>query len=553
MKLRYYQQEAKDAVIDELIFNNRHSTLLVMATASGKTVTFGHLVKDYILAGKRVLILAHREELIQQAHDRITDITGLNTFEISVEKAGEHASLFARCIIASVQTLKGERLRFWRRNHFSLIIIDEAHHTPANTYLEIIDHFNTAKVLGVTATPKRLDKKGLGQIYDSVAYVYTLQQGIKDGYLSKIIRKQVIVQNLNLGNVRKVRGDFSESDLEKELIKKPTLYEIAKPTVELAENRPTIVFCVTVAHAKELSEVINVIKPNSSAYLSAKDTMEYRRQVLEDFRQGKIQFLCNCLLFTEGVDLPFVSCIACARPTQSETMYMQFIGRGLRILEGKENCLIIDFTDNSTKYNLITSENILEDIDDGDEIVAIKPKIIIPKEEEIQAPEDLEIEPKRNEDLDFEKERASTKQEVRFSVREIDSFKLLGIFIVPKLGGIPPSQKQKDYIQRHGLWNDNLTKRQAAMICQKISERLKQGYCTPSQAKLLAQFGFNPNYTFEQANAIIDALKANGWRLNKELEDRKAWDQLENKIEQKTGQKPSARMKRLIEHQRKNF
>jgi superfamily II DNA or RNA helicase len=532
MQLRYYQIEAKDSVIDELIYQNRHSTLLVMATASGKTVTFAHIIKDYINAGKRVLVLAHREELIQQAHNTISDITGLNNFEISIEKSHENASLFSRVVIASVQSLKGERLRFWRKEHFSLIIIDEAHHTPAEGYLKIIEHFNKAKILGVTATPKRLDKKGLGQIYDSVAYIYDINRGIKDGYLSKVIRKQVIVEHLDLSKVRKIKGDFKESDLEKEMVKKPTLYEVAKPIVELSENRPTIVFCVTVEHAKQLSEILNVIKPESSKYLSAKDDLDTRREVLEEFRSGKIQYLCNCLLFTEGVDLPFVSCIACARPTQSETMYTQFIGRGLRICEGKDNCLVIDFTDNSARYNLVTVSDILEDEDD--EPVGIIPKVFIPKEEdkeEIKEKEQQQDEENGPTDLDLEKQRALQNQQVRFQVKHIDPFQVVGIYITkPKLGGIPPTEKQKAFIERHGLWRDTLTRRQASMICQKISERLRQGICSPGQARILAQFGFNPNYSRTQAELIISELKNNGWKLTKELENKASWE----KVEQKT-------------------
>jgi len=545
MQLRYYQKEAKDSILDELIYQDRHSTLLVMATASGKTITFSHVINEFIKAGKRVLVLAHRDELIQQAHDKICDVTGLN-FEVSIEKANEHANLFSRIVIASVQSLKGERLRFWRREHFSLIVIDEAHHTVADGYLKIIAHFDKAKVLGVTATPKRLDKKGLGQIYDSIAYVYTLQQGIKDGFLSPIIRKQIIVEHLDLSKVRRVRGDFVESDLEKQLVQKPTLYEVAKPTIELSENRPSLVFCVTVDHAKQLCEVLNTIKPNSSDYLYAKDTPQRRKMVLERFRKFEIQYLVNCLLFTEGVDLPFVQCIVCARPTQSESMYSQFIGRGLRICEGKENCLILDFTDNSDKYNLATSENLLGEEDE--EEVKIREQVFIPKEEEIQVPENGEPKENINDDLEKEKQRALTQERVNFKIKQVDPFGIIGIYIKhPKLGGIPPTQKQKDYIEKHGLWRDDLTRRQASMICQKISERIKQGYCSPGQARILAQFGFNPNYSRDQANVIIIELKNNHWHLTKELEKQKSWDLTTNKVQNKLGKNLSQTTKRLIE------
>lgn len=528
-ELRYYQKEAEDRVMDELILLKRHSTLLIMATASGKTVTFAHIANAFVKAGKRVLIIAHREELISQAVRTLIEVTGLNDgFQISVEKANENASLFSRIVVASVQTLKGERLTWWRRNHFQLIIIDEAHHTAAESYLKIIERFNEAKVLGVTATPDRLDKKGLGQIYDSIAYVYDVFQGIKDGFLSPIISKEVRIHSLDLSKVRKIRGDYSESDLEKELITKPSLYEVAKPTVELSGDRPTIVFGVTVAHARELCEVINTIKPFSADYLHGKDTPERRAEVLQNFREGKIQYLCNCLLFTEGVDLPFVSCIACARPTTSRAMYCQFIGRGMRICDGKENCLIIDFTDNSSSHKLVCTVDVLAAEDE--EEVRIKE---FKMEEVKDLPEfSGNIEDKEEDDIkeiDVERRRALEQEEVRFKVRILDPFAILGINIKrPKIthGGIPPTQNQKDYIAKHGLWREDLTRRQAALICQKISERLKKGLCTPSQARLLSQYGFNPNYTRVQADAIITEIKRNNWKISPELKAKQATEQM---------------------------
>lgn len=507
MQLRYYQNEAADAVFDRLYYQGDKSTLLVMATGSGKTVIFSEIIKRILpyleKTGKKACVLAHRTELIKQAVEKIKFATGLGPMDVTVEQANSFGGDFSTVMVASVQTLKGERLERFRKDEFALIIVDEAHHAIAEGYQNIIKHFSSAKVLGVTATPDRLDKKGLGSIFDSVAYVYEVVDGIRDGFLSPIRSRMVVVHSLDLSKVRKIAGDFSEKDLERELTTKPTLWEIAKPTIELAEDRPTLVFGVTVNHARDLAAVINQAKPDSADYLSGYTDRSTRNATIERFRNGEIQFLVNCLLFTEGVDLPFVSCISCARPTQSRALYSQIIGRGMRLHPGKEDCLIIDFTDNSVAHKLVCSLDVLNPCEDQE----VRRQAISKLEKEAADPAKILEE---TEDLIAEKQKAEEKQDVRFKVREVDPFTAIGIELKRSFGGIPPTPRQRDYLIRHGLYKPELTNRQAGLIISKIKQRQILRQCTPRQARILAKNGLNPNMEFDQASIEITKLMDNG-------------------------------------------
>jgi superfamily II DNA or RNA helicase len=337
LTLRPYQAEAKEAILDELLIERKRSTLTVMATGTGKTPVFCSVAGDYVDAGKKVLILAHRGELLNQCYETIPKFTDINHMLIHYEKAGNFATTASKVVLATVQTLKGERLERFHPDVFGLVIVDESHHIVAPNYRSVINHFANAKILGVTATPDRLDKQGLGDIFDSVAYVYDIIDGIRDGWLSPITSRMVVLHSFSLSGIKSIKDDLSKKDLENELIKKPTLWEIAKPTLELSGDRPTLIFGPTVRYAKQLANILNIARPGCADYLTGKDKEERRYEVVNNLRTGKIQFLVNCLLYTEGMDLPFVSCIVCARPTRSRALYSQMVGRGTRIFEGKKD------------------------------------------------------------------------------------------------------------------------------------------------------------------------------------------------------------------------
>ena len=237
MELRPYQSEAKAAIFEEW-GKGVLKTLLVLPTGCGKTIVFAKVAEDCVRRGDRVLILAHRGELLDQAADKIAKTTKLGC---ATEKAGQSClGSWFRIVVGSVQTLMREkRLGQFPADYFNTIIIDEAHHCISDSYRKILDHFDKARVLGVTATPDRGDMQNLGQVFDSLAYEYTLPKAIKAGYLSPI-KALTIPLKLDLSGVAMQSGDFKAGDIATAL--DPYLYQIADEMEKYCKERKTVVF-----------------------------------------------------------------------------------------------------------------------------------------------------------------------------------------------------------------------------------------------------------------------------------------------------------------------
>lgn len=301
------------------------------------------------------------------------------------------------------------RMQKFDPTQFGLIIIDEAHHAIADTYTRLIRYFRSknpnCKIVGPTATPDRADEEALGQVFESVAYEYNLPQPIYDGWLTPIEQQFIIIEDLNLANVRTTAGDLSSGDLEREMLAEKVLHKVTTPLVEIAcglemgtidwlikENRlhdltsmcskqePTLVHCVDVAHAERTTEIINRYVPDSACCIVGTTPKNLRRDWLKRFEEGQFQFLLSCGVFLEGTDLPNVSIVGMARPTKSRALYSQMIGRGLRPISGlvdgvptaeercrliaeskKPACVVVDFVGNSGRHKLISSADILGD------------------------------------------------------------------------------------------------------------------------------------------------------------------------------------------------
>ena len=237
MELRPYQEQAKQA-IQQQWSDGIQKTLLVLPTGTGKTIVFSKLSEDCVRDGERVLILAHRGELLDQAADKMDKATGL---KCAVEKADDSSlNSWYRVVVGSVQSLMREkRLSQFRPDHFNTIIVDEAHHCLSDSYQRVLSYFGDAKVLGVTATPDRGDMRNLGQYFESLAFEYTLPKAIKDGYLSPI-KAQTIPLKLDLTGVGQQAGDFKTADLGTAL--DPYLYQIADEMAKVCMDRKTVVF-----------------------------------------------------------------------------------------------------------------------------------------------------------------------------------------------------------------------------------------------------------------------------------------------------------------------
>ena len=333
--LRPYQAESIAAIEGEWAKGHRR-TLLVLPTGCGKTIVFCKLTENRVRAGERVLILAHRGELLQQAADKLLKATGLRC---AVEKAEESClDSWYRVTVGSVQSLMREkRLNQFPPDYFGTIVIDEAHHVLSDGYQRVLEHFSSAQVLGVTATPDRGDMRNLGSVFESLAYEYTLPRAIREGYLSPI-KAQTIPLDLDLRNVGVSGGDFKAGELGSAL--DPYLEQIAEEMAAVCMERKTVVFLPLIQTSRKFRDILN-----QRGFRAAEVNGESadRAEVLAAFDRGEYNVLCNSMLLTEGWDCPSVDCIVVLRPTKVRSLYCQMIGRGTRLHSGKEYLLVLDF------------------------------------------------------------------------------------------------------------------------------------------------------------------------------------------------------------------
>ncbi|HEY0255757.1 MAG TPA: DEAD/DEAH box helicase, partial [Kofleriaceae bacterium] len=313
---------------------------------AGKTVIFSELAR---MARKQVLVLAHREELLGQARDKLARALG-DASVVALERGGERAPAEAKVLVASLRSLHPERLaKILEGRDFGLVIYDECHHAAADDNLRILRQLGSFEkawdgtLLGFTATTARGDGKGLDQIFEEIVYSKTLPDLIDAGYLARLKGFRINTA----ADLSRLTPSFTEDELEEAVDIEDRNALVARAIQELARDRRTIAFCVTVNHARNLSRALNAIGVSASI-VHGEMPSAIRAQRLAEFRAGKIQVITNVAVLTEGFDDPGVSCIAMARPTRSEGMYAQCVGRGTRLFEGKQDCLILDFVDVST-------------------------------------------------------------------------------------------------------------------------------------------------------------------------------------------------------------
>ncbi len=336
MKLRPYQNECVEAVLRG--FSKLDRLLISVPTGGGKTIIAADLIDGWTEGqkmglGDKVLFLAHRDELIEQGKDKIETYTGK---DVEREKSDSYASLDCGIVVGSVQTLQRKRLERWPKDHFKYIIVDEAHHALSKSYGSIMDHFD-AKILGITATPDRGDKRNLGEVFEDVAYEVGLTDLIDQEFLSPISLRAIPLE-ISLTKVKTTAGDYSSADLDHAI--QPYLDEIANVMAEQARDRKTLVFLPLVSTAEDFSEILNEKGLRS---ISVHGSDPDRKKKIADFRRGTYDVLCNAMLLTEGFDCPDVDCIVPLRPTKSRPLFCQMIGRGTRISPEKTDCLVFDF------------------------------------------------------------------------------------------------------------------------------------------------------------------------------------------------------------------
>ena len=352
--LRAYQSEALTAVRDAYRAGKRR-VIVSLPTGTGKTVVFAHFPRVLNMK-KRLLVLAHREELLLQARDTFRSIDP--ELKAEIEQAGSHAAADAKVVIASVPTLarSGARLARLQPDEFSIVVVDEAHHAVAPSYRHIFDHFglfepNVSRYLiGFTATPRRGDKQGLGEVFEEVCYARDMREMIADRYLCPITGWRVDT-DLSLDHVKVRHGDFIESQLAHAVNIPLRNSLLVKAYRDFAPGRRAIVFCVDVEHVKDVHRAFTEAGIRA-APVWGELSREQRRSTLAAFSAGEIDVVTNCNVLTEGFDEPRVDCIIMARPTKSKLLYAQMLGRGTRLHPGKKDLMVIDVADNSRTHQL---------------------------------------------------------------------------------------------------------------------------------------------------------------------------------------------------------
>ena len=357
--LRQYQSKAVDEARTALA--DHRSVLFVCPTGGGKTFVFAELTRLFRGQG-RVLVLSDREHLVEQAAAVIQARTGLG---VGIEQGTRHVDRrrLPDVVCATIQSMRQpSRLARFKPSDFGLIVVDEADLGVAPSYGTVLDHFPGARVFGCTATPDRADGKSLGAVFETTITPLYLGDLITQGFLAPMRRTLVRIDSVTLADVATSDGDYTASDLERVLTHEKALHEVVRPSIELAGARPSIVFAATVKHAEALADVFNRYAPKSAAVIHGGMAVTDRRRILSAYERGKIRFLCSCALLLRGVDLPLTSCVVMARPTQSRALYCQAIGRGTRLAPGKQDLLVLDFTDNSENHSLVSPVDILRSI-----------------------------------------------------------------------------------------------------------------------------------------------------------------------------------------------
>lgn len=514
MDLRPYQQAAKAAVLDEWD-RGVDKTLLVLPTGTGKTIVFSAVTEEAVRRGGRVLILAHRGELLEQAADKLHKVTGLLS---ALEKA-ESSCLgsWYRVAVGSVQSLqRPSRLDRFAPDFFSNIIIDEAHHCLSDGYQRVLEHFSAAKVLGVTATPDRGDMRNLGQYFETLAYEYTLPQAIRDGYLSPI-KALTVPLRLDLSSVGVQNGDFKAGDLGTAL--DPYLEAIADEMLKNCADRKTVVFLPLVKTSKKFRDILNA-KGFRAAEVNGES--DDRAEILRDFEAGKYNVLCNSMLLTEGWDCPSVDCVIVLRPTKVRSLYSQMVGRGTRLFPGKDHLLLLDFLWHTERHELChpaalvaESPDVAKKITENIEVAGAAVDIM---EAEEQAESDVvaqreEALAKQLEEMKRRKRKLVDPLQFEMSIQAED---LSGY--VPTFGWEmgPATDKQCSALEKLGIFPDQVDNAgKAAMLLDRLDKRRSAGLTTPKQIRFLEGRGFQHvgQWQFDDARRLIDRIAGNGWRI----------------------------------------
>ena len=520
MTLRPYQQQAIQEV--ERAFEEVRSTLIVLATGCGKTIIFSHLAAREVKRGGRVLILAHRGELLQQAIDKLRAATGIVA---GLEKAEETSDVDCdeppyTVVVGSVQSMKSaKRLARFKPDDFSLIVTDECHHALTSTYSAVIEHFPHARLLGVTATPDRGDLRSLGEVFEKIAFEYSIVQAIQDGYLCPI-RAQTVPLQIDRSGVTKQGGDYQAAGLGSAL--EPYLHQICHEIKTRCADRKTIVFTPLIATSRKMLQIF--MEEGVSEVREVNGESPDRTSVLGWFTTApKGCVLLNSMLLTEGYDEPSVDCICVLRATKVRALFVQMVGRGTRLANGKKNLLLLDFLWMTQTHDLCRPACLLTD---DDEIASV----ITAKQESLDASAELEVSPETLADAESEtvkkREKALAERlekmrrrkaglvdplQYAYSVQDVN---LTNYQPLTDRDAANPTMQQLDALEKLGF-GAPATFGEAELLIKQHDARRAAGLSTPKQIRFLESKGFRnvAKWTKQQAQKMTQRIIVCNWRI----------------------------------------
>ncbi len=479
----------------------------VAATGAGKTIIFSFLAQ---LNPGRTLILAHREELVSQAVQKLHAATGIFA---SVEQGASRAMPGHAVIVGSVQSLR-RRLGKYDPSAFSLVICDEAHHALSDEWQAVLDYFQSARVLGVTATPDRSDKRALGKYFQNIAFEIGLLELIGAGHLCKL-RALPLGVEIDARHLRPKRGGDIKADDAAELIS-PLMMELARAVASEIWDRKTLVFLprcdVSDAFAAALVEC--GIEARHVAGVSG----DRDEQLAWFAGSGPGTALCNAMLLTEGYDNPSIDCIVCLRPTKSRSLYAQIIGRGTRNAPGKEYCLLLDPLWLSGEIDLCRPA----DLTAGNELHREKLQARLDEGMELTEAETIA---QRDVEEALARQLAEARKMKKAPRGMVDPLAWAVGIHDSSLGQYeaampweeePPTVEQLKQLAEYGMWAENMTRGFAVKMLERLAAREALGLASPKQVMLLRRLG-EPNadvMTKEQAGYFI------GMRLGKAYSSR---------------------------------
>ena len=552
--LHPFQRRAVAAVHKAL--TEHRSTLLVLPTGTGKTICFSSIIADRREHG-RAMVIAHREELINQAVSKIGRVTGL---ECDIEMADQHADQtwkqwLSPVIVSTIQTQTAGRngdsrmLRFDPKQ-FGTLICDEAHHGTAASYRSVFDHYQSneaLKLIGVTATPNRADEEALGQVFDNCAYVYSLRDAVNDGWLCPIYQTIMPIEGLDISAVKTQAGDLHEAQLGRAMSQQRPLLGLANAVWRESKGRKTLIFAASVEHARLLCGIFNTDYESGSArFVSGKTPKDERRSVLHAYAAGEFRILCNCSIFTEGFDDPGIEVVV-PRPTKSTPFYIQQLGRATRTLPGvvdgrtwdddqrelgidgehecsalrrkliaesaKPHCEVLDLHCQSGRHQLVSAVDALAG-NYSDAVLDRARKNVGKDGEDVEerlkrAAEEVRLETQVR--LDRQKLEATA----RYNKRTVDVFASAhDYYDIPVFReyawdkGALATEKQVAFLERRGIDCSKLTKKQAGLIIGKC-----QSKPTQKQAAVLLKHKQSLDCTCAEASKVIDLIVDNGWHV----------------------------------------